>query len=81
MNKQTARQLMTASAVGSSDQRYAVAYMMEQESELIEMETEYYGNPNVVIISNSTPDWYSETFVDVRTATQYDSADHARSAP
>lgn len=59
--------------------------MMSEEcfmdcAEHVEMETSYYGNPNTLIISNSTQDWYAETFVDVRTAQQYDSCDHARSA-
>lgn len=44
--------------------------------EHVEMEAEFFGNPNVVIITNSTDDWYYETFVDVRTARQFDSRDH-----
>lgn len=48
--------------------------------EHIHMETGFYGNENTLIITNSTDAEYSETFVDVRTAQQYPSRDHARSA-
>lgn len=80
MNRQTARQLMTAATIGSSNQRYAVAFMMEEEAEHVEMETEYYGNPNTLIVANITPAEYSETYIDVRTAKQYASRDHAMAA-
>lgn len=70
-------------------QQYVIAYrakpqltasIMEETAEHVEMETNFYGNPNTLIITNSTQDWYAETFVDVRAAKQYDSRDHARGA-
>lgn len=50
----------------------------ELQAEHVEMETGVYGDPDLMMVSNSTRAWYSETFVCVSSAQEYLSRDHAR---
>lgn len=64
----------------ASNQGSIAAADFHRASERVEMESDYYGNPNVSVITNDTQAEYSETYIDNRTAQQFASRDHARAA-
>lgn len=64
----------------AANQGGMAAAEFDSASERIEMESDYHGNPGVTIITNDTQAEYSETYVDNRTAQQFDSRGHAKAA-